>query len=223
QTYCFRSQNEQITEFINKLQAQIQAQLKHKDEIVIAFSGGKSPIALFEQLGNTELAWNKITITLVDERIVDNDSSESNEHLIKTYLLKNKAKDAQFIGLVDMRLSNTQMVDIANKNLPNIDIAILGMGEDGHTASIFSDCKELYQAIDLTTNNRYINTNPISAEYSRITLTLKAICDIPLVYIMINGGLKLKVLNEALKGNNTNYPISYVLNMRGDLITFWYE
>jgi 6-phosphogluconolactonase len=218
----FNSQNEEIAAIFNELTLVINKLLKTHSVITIAVSGGKSPIHLFDKLSNTDLPWDKINITLVDERIVDTLSEDSNEHLVKKHLLKNKAKNAKFIGLVDNLLDIEGMLLRNQINTPSIDIAILGMGEDGHTASIFPDCKELEQAVDLKNESSYINTNPITAKYSRISLTLNSLIKIPYIFFSINGELKLKVFKEAARGNNQNYPISYLLKSRSDAKTFWY-
>jgi 6-phosphogluconolactonase len=160
---------------------------------------------------------------LVDERIVETLHQDSNENLLKTHLLKNNAKNAKFIGLVNTDLSIDDMLSNANSNISSIDLAILGMGDDGHTASIFPDCAELNYALDNNNQNNYIVTNPQSAKYSRITLTLRALVNIPVLILSINGNTKLNVLKEANIGDNLNYPVSYVLSRRPDTQTFWYE
>ncbi|HLX53653.1 MAG TPA: 6-phosphogluconolactonase, partial [Aquella sp.] len=97
-------------------------------------------------------------------------------------------------------------------------------GEDGHTASIFPDCPEFKQATDKNKLPSYIETNPISAKYKRIGLNLSGLIRIPHLILSVSSGthgdLKLKVLNEAMKGENQNYPISYLLNQRIDIHIF---
>lgn len=219
----FQSQENQILALVQDLEKSILSILEKKSQVVIAVSGGKSPIGLFEQLNKLDLPWDKVIITLVDERIVDTNHEDSNENLVKTHLLKHYAQKANFNGLVDMAKPVAEMVNIANEQIPDIDIAILGMGEDGHTASIFPCCKELDSALSLENQSKYINTNPISAKYSRISLTLNALGNIPSLFLSISGETKLKVLNESLKIKNKNYPISYLLNLRKDLTVHYYE
>ncbi len=217
----FSSNSLQVEAIFDSVLGNIKQLLKNKQNILIALSGGRSPIPLLEKLSNAELDFSKITFTLVDERIVPTDNKDSNEHLLKTYLLKNNAKNARLIGLVDTDLNNEKILTDANNKIANIDLAILGMGEDGHTASIFPCSKELNKA--LHDNSNYVITNPETAPYSRISLTLNALINIPVLILSINGGTKLKVVTEANKGDNLNYPISYVLSRRPDTETFWYE
>ena len=120
-----------------------------------------------------------------------------------------------------MNLTHEELILKLNSNDINIDLAILGMGEDGHTASIFPCCNELKDA--LNSNDSYIITNPAQAKYSRITLTLSAIMNIKSLILSINGSTKLNVLKEAALDENLNYPISFVLSKRPDTQIFWYE
>lgn len=212
---------DQIKELSNRISSLITRIIKQKDCVVIAVSGGKSPIPLFNCLSNEELSWEKVTIVLVDERMVEVNDADSNEKLIKTHLLKNKASSARFIGL--MNQSTHDIISIANSAISCIDIAILGMGNDGHTASIFPDCPEFNYAIDNNNNNSYILTNPISAKYQRITLTLNALKKIPHLILSISGNEKYNVLIEAEKQNNKNYPISYLIKQRPDIQVYWQE
>jgi 6-phosphogluconolactonase len=195
--------------------------LSKQDTATIALSGGKSPIPLLTKLSTLDLEWDRITVTLVDERVVPTNHDDSNENLIRKHLLKNKASNASFIGLICLNDSN--IINEKVYHLNNIDIAVLGMGTDGHTASIFPDCSEFTQAIDMNNNDAYILTNPISANYQRISLTLKALSNIKNLILSINGNEKLNILNEAAKIENKNYPISYLLKQRPDINIYWHE
>lgn len=219
------SNNEmQINLIIKYVTATIHDLLEHQNQITLAVSGGKSPIPLFKELSNTPLPWEKITITLVDERVTDTNSLDSNENLVRNYLLQNQAAKAKFKGLVLPRQNMQEMLNNTNTWINQIDIAILGMGEDGHTASIFPDCPEFKQAINKNIAPAYIETNPISAKYTRIGLNLSGLIRIPHLLLSVSSGahgdLKLKVLNEAINGDNQNYPISYLLKQRSDIHIF---
>lgn len=217
----FKSQEQQVTAMVTTIVETIQQSPTHIT--TIALSGGKSPITLLERLSNADLDFSKLTFTLVDERIVNTIHPDSNEYLIRNHLLKNRAKSAKFIGLADLNKSPEQMVSDINNDPPHIDLAILGMGEDGHTASIFPDCNELLDALKITNPNQYILTHSTSAKYTRISLTLAALSKIPQLILNINGDTKLNVLKESLLGNNSNYPISYVLSTKPTIKIFWSE
>ena len=219
----FSSGKQQVDAIFDSLIAQISGLLHTQSQVTVAVSGGKSPIPLLQKLSTANLDFTRIIFTLVDERIVTPTNNDSNENLVRTHLLQNNAKVATFINLVDLSLSPTEMALAVSKKVKELDIAILGMGEDGHTASIFPDCSELGSALDLNNWQKYIITTPFSAKYSRITLTLAALLKIPHLILSINGKTKLNILNEALLGNTLNYPVSYVLSHKPDTQIFWYE
>lgn len=220
--YEFCSKEEYVSSLSDELASLIEKIINTKSSVTIAVSGGKSPIPLFEALSHKKISWSKVTITLVDERFVPTDNPDSNEHLVRNHLLINEASDAYFIGLTttDNILSS---VNNANLNIKDIDIAILGMGEDGHTSSIFPDCKELETVIDTAiTPEKYVITTPQAASHQRVGLSLSGILSIPHLFLSINGDNKLNVMKKALEINNLTYPISYVLNERQDIKIFWH-
>jgi 6-phosphogluconolactonase len=221
---CLINETEQIDSIIKLITTTVHNLLKQQNQIVMAVSGGKSPIALFNKLSTIDIPWEKIIITLVDERLTNTDSLDSNENLVRTHLLQNKAVSAGFNGLILPEQDMQKMLNNANSWVDQIDIAILGMGEDGHTASIFPDCPEFNQAINRNIPPAYIETNPISAKYTRIGLNLSGLIRIPHLILSItsgiHGNIKLKVLDEALNGNNQNYPISYLLKQRSNIHIF---
>ncbi len=219
----YNSAELQIDAIVDYLVQSIRQLLETKDEICIAVSGGKSPIGLFEKLSRQSIDWAKVTITLVDERFIDTNNQDSNENLVKTYLLKNKAKEAKFIGLSNTNMKVDSVIDHLNATMPKIDIAILGMGEDGHTASIFPCCSELERATNLSATEKYIATKPTTANYQRIGLNLSALVEIPHLILSINGNKKLEVLEKSLTTEKKQPPIGLLLSNRPDTKIFWSE
>ena len=98
----------------------------------LVLSGGSSPISIYEELSHIDIPWSKVQITLVDDRLVNPNHVHSNQKLIHDHLLKNKAKKARFYPLTEDLFSKF------NIKIP-FDVNLLGMGEDGHFASLFSD------------------------------------------------------------------------------------
>ncbi len=219
----FTSNQEQAAELAKIIANKIDSVLQLKPQVCIAFSGGKSPIGLFHELNNIDIAWENVTITLVDERFLDPTHPESNENLIRQHLLINKAEKAFFVGLINPKSSILDSVKNANLHIKQIDIAVLGMGEDGHTASIFPCAPELKTVLDpMLTPERYVITTPENANYQRIGLSLSGILDIPQIFISINGKKKLEVLEHASLEPSYQYPISYVLKLHPNYEIFWH-
>ncbi len=219
----FTSRQLQTESLVKEISKIIINTIKQQNRITVALSGGKTPIPFLEKLSEQNLDFNKVTFTLVDDRIISPTNQDSNENLLYTHLLINNAKNASFISLYgNDNLNNKERILKANQ-INNIDLAILGMGDDGHTASIFPDCDELNNALDLANPNNFIITHPKTAKYARISMTLKTILKIPNLFLNINGKNKLLILEQAALGDNHNLPISYVISKVPNLQTFYAE
>ncbi|MEX2321186.1 MAG: 6-phosphogluconolactonase, partial [Saccharospirillum sp.] len=131
---------EALTEALaGEILTRLKADIDTNGEAGLAVSGGRTPVALFQTLSQADLDWRKVTITLVDERWVEPDHDDSNEKLVRTHLLQNKAADARFIAHKTAAESPFEAESELNKalaDLPDVlTVTVLGMGEDGHTAS----------------------------------------------------------------------------------------
>ena len=105
----------------------------------LVLSGGSSPIKIFDELSNIDLPWSKVQVTLVDDRLVEANNRDSNQNLILNYFLKNNAKAAQFFPLTEDLITKSNFFKMP------FDVSLLGMGEDGHIASIFPNSKNLFE------------------------------------------------------------------------------
>lgn len=214
----FNSNHESAVELARLIAKTITYLLNMQPQVCIAFSGGRSPVELFKELSNYNIEWDKVTITLVDERFVATNDEDSNEYLIRKYLLINQAEKAFFIGLGQKNMHILDWVRNANLHVHKIDIAILGMGEDGHTASLFPDCPELQKALDISlTPQKYVITTPKSAKYQRIGLSLNGILEVPYLFLSINGAQKFHILEQAMQEVSYKYPISHILHKHNNL------
>ena len=176
--------------------------IRKRGRVSMAVSGGSTPIPLFKVLSHLGLDWSKVDLTLVDDRWVSSDHKDSNELLVKSHLIKNKAVNVNFIPLKndastakEGRASSEEALQ--SFSLP-FDIVILGMGTDGHTASLFPCSEEINSAMDLNNNDYLVATSPTSAPYERLGMTAKAIMDAKSVYLHLNGSSKLHTLEKAM-------------------------
>lgn len=185
-------------------------------------SGGSTPIPLYESLSRTELAWKKIRIALVDERWVDQQHSASNEALIRRSLLINSARAASFTG---MKTAATRAGDgqpeteLQYRQLPQpFTVAIIGMGADGHTASLFPHADGLKTALDaegeqLTCAINAIPSPVTGANTERLSLTVAGLLKCERLIILITGEDKLAVFDQAMKpGAIADMPIRALLH-----------
>ena len=201
--------------------------IEKKGHASIAVSGGKTPIPLFTLLSQQDLEWNRVFITLVDDRWVDDTDDASNEKLVMTYLLQNKAKLANFIGLknsYDNPFDGSELTDkILDKVPMPFDVVILGMGEDGHTASLFPGAANLQAGLDMKSGRKVVGMTPLTAPLDRITLTLPTILNSTNIYLHLVGESKMAVLEQAENGDDVNeMPIRAILQQNKVKVTgFW--
>ena len=196
-----------------EISQKLEQEIKKKGEATLLVSGGSTPKKLYEILSNTGIDWNNVSIGLIDERFVATDTDESNELLIKNTLLKNKAADAKFIGLVFSINDYEENLNIAiSKNKPfykSITCSILGMGLDGHTASLFPNSEEVYTDDSIYGDKMIINTRATSEPSNRISYTKAKILSSKHLFLYFNGKEKLDVFNSAKENKNASIkPIS---------------
>lgn len=196
---------------------------------VLAVSGGKSPIALFEALRVLPLEWQRVTVLLVDERCVPHNHADSNTALVRRHLLKDDAAAATFVPFFDT-LPDTldepaliRLVDAANRRLATqpwpMDMAVLGMGDDGHTASLFPGAPGLNQA--LYSSGPVAWVRPSTAPHARLTLTLPALLATRELALSLSGASKLAVFQQARLGADESLPVSLILNQHQTPVSVW--
>jgi len=187
----------------------------------LAVSGGTSPRPFLQTLSTRPFDWAHIDVTLVDDRWVPESDTASNARLAHETLLQHAAQAAAFWPLVDTAQSLDAHVAALNadpqRRIP--DVAVLGMGEDGHTASIFADAPEWDHAI--TTAERFVAVHPGSAPHARVSWSLSALQQVGRLFLLIAGPRKLDVLQQAAAAPQKN-AISKLANDKGvRLDVYW--
>lgn len=194
---------------------------------VLVVSGGSTPAKFFEHLSHCEIEWGKVSIVLVDERIVPADHDRANAKLVAEKLMVNHASAAQFAPFA---VDGTTPEECAAKSgaqleqlTRHIDALILGMGTDGHTASFFPGGDNLAAALDLQGDASVIPMRAQGAGEPRLTLTLPAVLSAHFLALHIEGTEKQTVLQEALSGDDVNHmPIRAVFqNTQKPVEIFW--
>jgi 6-phosphogluconolactonase len=184
-----------------------------------ALSGGSTPARFFAALSQQPLPWDKIAVTLVDERWVPSGHARSNETLLREGLLQGAATAARLVSLItgaDTPEEGSEEVAARLAALPQpLDVVVLGMGADGHTASFFPGGDHLAAALDPECRAAVLPMRAPGAEESRITLTLPLILQAGTVYLHIEGAEKAAVLAAALReGPAEAMPVRAVLRAR---------
>lgn len=185
----------------------------------LAVSGGRSPILFLDALSAETLDWSQVVVTLVDERWVAPDSEDSNEALVRRHLLQGRAAMARFVPLKTQTDSPEIGVAAAlalRAELPlPFDAVVLGMGEDGHTASLFPGATGLAEALDMAGGAELTCIYPPAASYARITLTLAGLLATRRLFVQAGGANKQAVLERAaIQGDPLLLPIAAVLQQR---------
>ncbi|WP_163930727.1 6-phosphogluconolactonase [Paraferrimonas sp. SM1919] len=200
-----------------KIASQLQAAVDTNGSASLLVSGGNTPKALFQALSNIAIDWQDVFVTLVDERWVPNTDAASNEKTVRENLLQNKAATAKFRPLVNMFETPEQGLQMVTESLSNLpqpfDVVVLGMGNDGHTASWFPCCEQVDECFD--TDALLLATHPTTAPNARITFSASAILKAKQIYLHIVGQEKLDVYNQAISDKDIKtMPIRAVLNQK---------
>jgi 6-phosphogluconolactonase len=169
-------------------------------------SGGSSPLAIFKALTAMKIDWAKVTISLVDDRDVPADHKDSNELLLQTHLLKGEIASTNFISLAR---DPDKVVMIARP----FDVMLLGMGTDGHFASLFPDMVSDEAAFGLGAAPTILRTGiKGSPAHPRVTMNLAMILQSSHIYLLVNGAAKTAVFADAQ--HNHNLPIAALLQQK---------
>jgi 6-phosphogluconolactonase len=217
----------------NHIADALRAAIAARGQASLAVSGGKSPIPVFEALREQDLDWSKVTVVLVDERIVPRDHEASNTALVARHLLQGQAAAARFLPFFRelAPLFNAEVLDalvddaqtrIAALPWP-LDVAVLGMGEDAHTASLFPGAPGYARAIATDQRLAWVvpEQAPVPAPHARISFTLSALLASRELLLSIAGESKLAVYRRAAEKADEALPISLVLHQDQTPVSVW--
>ncbi len=223
----FNSREELDQALAEQVSQILQLAIVSKGKASIAVSGGSTPKGFFDVLSNKEINWQKVTITLADERWVDINSDASNTRLVQEHLLQNNATVAKFFYLKQgENLCHETLVDLnlaANRLLLPLDVLILGMGEDGHTASLFPCSEQIKSGLETRNKRSLIKVDPKTAPHQRITFSFSALKQSKNIFLHLCGSNKKQVFDQALKGYDIfEMPIrAFLQNKDIDTQVFW--
>lgn len=194
-----------------------------KGQACVVLSGGRSPVPFLERLASEKLDWSKVTVSLADERWVPVEHPDSNAGLLARHLFKGEAAKARFIGLYRQAPSLDEAAELADQalaELPPIDVLVLGMGDDGHTASLFPSSPNLAEGLDLNSKRRCLPLLAPSVPHQRLSLTRSLLASAAFTALSVQGPGKLATLRAALAGNDLNeMPIRAFLHAPLDI--YW--
>ena len=166
----------------------------------IVLSGGSTPMTFYKRLSETDIKWSNYEITLSDERDVEILDPLSNEVSIKA-IINNNSFNRSFISLV--KEGAQSRLDL----IKSYDLCILGMGDDGHIASIFPNMSNLSEA--LHHKSSLINLNDGYPDVSRLTMTLNEINKSKQIILLIKGEKKFNLLMDK-RSDSELLPVDHL-------------
>lgn len=217
--FFFEESNTLTDTLTNRIGDILEDACKQRGNATFIASGGSSPKEIYHRLNQRNLPWQNINITLTDERWVANDDPDSNEAMVRQTLLANSASTAKFVSLyakdksIDIALDEIE-ARLNTLTLPS-DCVLLGMGLDGHTASLFPNAENLVTAIDLDSSNLCYPMTAPGLTQTRITLTAPALLNTRQIILLIIGEEKRTVYENAKNGSdNLLMPVRVLLNQK---------
>lgn len=171
-----------------------------KNSFTIGLSGGSTPKITYSLLKNDIQDLSKIIFWTVDERWVPRDDEYSNQKMLNSFFADSTAKilEVEYSGLSAERDANKYATKLEN-NITNFDTVILGVGEDGHIASLFPDTVAVND-----TDNFYVSNEVNILSKWRVTATFKLLKEVDNVYLLVTGNNKKEILKSIMNNGNTS-------------------
>lgn len=192
------------TQLAESVAGALRADLATQERALLVVSGGSTPVPFFAHLSRMDLPWERIDVTLADERWVAEDDRDSNARLVREHLLQGAASSARFHSLTTADGTPEQGAATVAQRVARLtwpaSVVILGMGSDGHTASLFPDSGEL--GLALSTDEATVAVRAPSVPQPRITLSAGWLHQARRHVLHIAGGDKRAVLARAMAGDD---------------------
>ena len=223
----FSGMHELSQELAGQIESLLTAAIAARGLASLLVSGGRTPVGLFESLRSRALDWSRVCIALSDERWVDPQDPASNEKLVRDVLLKDHAAAASFLGLKNGAPSPDLGAVSAWETFARVprpfDAVVLGMGDDGHTASLFPGSPNLTSALNPAAAAGCVGMRSPEAPQARLSLNLTALLDSRRVVIVIAGESKWRTYVAACApGPVVDMPVRAVLRQtRTPLAVMW--
>ncbi|SEQ18825.1 6-phosphogluconolactonase [Nitrosomonas ureae] len=183
--------------------------LTRKPQATLVVPGGSTPRHYLPALAKCQLPWDRITITLSDERWVDVNNEQSNEQLVKKYLMAHLPPNTSFIGLKTQHKNSFDAIETIHQrldHLPPLGLTVLGLGEDGHIASLFPGMNP-----ELLFNHHCVAVAPPIAPSLRVSLSLEMLARSENIVLVAAGKAKSRLLDQLSKHPNPKLPLVWLL------------
>ncbi|WP_297324565.1 6-phosphogluconolactonase [Nitrosomonas sp.] len=196
--------------FAEYVETTLQNTLTRKQHATLAVPGGNTPRHYLPALAKCALPWDRITVTLSDERWVDVTNEQSNEHLVKQHLMNHLPANTPFVGLKTQHDNPFNAVDEIHQRLnnlpPPLSLTVLGLGEDGHIASLFPGMNP-----DLLSIHHCVAVEPPIAPSLRVSLSLKMLTESEHIALVVTGKAKRRLLDQLSEHSDSGIPLTWLL------------
>ncbi|MDO8997479.1 MAG: 6-phosphogluconolactonase [Nitrosomonas sp.] len=218
QRHVFPNIEELSQAFADFAETTLQNTLAHKPQATLVVPGGNTPRYYLPALAKCKLPWDRITVTLSDERWVDVTDEQSNEHLVKQHLMSHLPADTRFVGLKTRHDNPFAAVEEIHQRLDKLplplSLTVLGLGEDGHIASLFPGMNP-----DLTDTRNCVAVAPPIAPSQRISLSLNILANSENIALVVLGKAKRRLLDQLNEYPDPKLPIVWLLQLSDTAIT----
>ncbi len=210
-----------MTALAERVATQLAEVLATKGKATLAVPGGTTPGPFLTALSNADLDWSKVKVMLTDERFVPETSDRSNTRLLRGTLLQNMATAATMVPFYKEADAPEDVLDDLVTDIKAalpLDVCVLGMGADMHTASLFPGADRLAEGLDNNSNLTLLPMRAPGAPEPRLTLTAPVLRKSSHIHILITGQEKLEALTQAQKdGPWEDAPIRAILQAPTDV------
>lgn len=210
---CYPNITQLAEGFADYAAAMLNDSLANNPKATLTVPGGNTPRYYLPALAERDVAWDRIIITLSDERWVDVNDDASNERLIKKHLLAHLPKNTVFVGLKTHHGTPEEAVDTIHQRLDQLpqpfSLTVLGLGDDGHVASLFPGMNP-----KIVTAHHCIVTDQPIAPSPRISLSLKVLANSQHIALVVVGKEKQQLLDCLNKNPDPKIPLVWLLQRR---------
>jgi len=223
--YRFATREQASIAVAERILAALKRQLDANDAASMVVSGGTTPAHCLSRLAMENIDWSKVTVFLSDERWVPRDHADSNEKMINDNLCSARAKAAALQPVYREDASVEQRcreIDADLRGLANpLASVLLGMGVDGHFASLFPDFDELAASLEADGEQFCVPVRSEASAHSRLSLTLSALCHSEEILLLIFGEDKWQTLERARRAEGALPVSNLLLQTRTPVRVFW--
>ncbi len=214
-----------------RLEEMLGAAVLAEGRALFAGPGGSTPAPIYARLAQADLGWDRIAVTLVDERYVPESDPESNARLIRETLLQGPAAQARFIPLYHPEVTVDRAAAVAARALAEaggrFDAVLLGMGEDGHICSMFPDSPTLKTLLTPTLKPTVLGVphgrDGAAPSLERLSVNLPYLISASRVILGLKGAAKRSVFEREADGDPAVQPIAAMIAAKVPLEVVWTE